>query len=91
MAAHQIRNDLLRQEVENLWIAEEAGDVDEEVLDEEGEFVLIAVQDLDIPVRIGHLDRCHDHAPLYPPQKRAWLVEREIMGGPGAQEIDDLR
>ena len=37
------------------------------------------------------LDRGHRHPPLDPPLQRAWLVEREIMGGLGAQQLDDPR
>ena len=37
------------------------------------------------------VDRRHRHAPLDPALQRARLVEREIMGGLGAQKIDDLR
>ena len=33
--AHQIGNDLLRQQLEGLGVAEEAGDVDQQVLGEE--------------------------------------------------------
>jgi len=38
MPADQIGNDLLRQQLEGLGVAEEAGDVDQQILGEQIEF-----------------------------------------------------
>ena len=81
LAADQFGNDLLRQEVENLRIAEETGDVDEQVLGEQVELVCVAPQHREIPIHVIGLDRCHRHAPLDPALQRTRLVQREIMGG----------
>ena len=90
LAAHQVGNDLLRQEIEHLRVAEEAGDVDEQVLGEKVELAGVAAQHVEIAVHVVGLDRRHRHAPLDAALQRAGLVEREIMRGLGAQQIDDL-
>ncbi len=90
VAADQVGNDLLRQEIEHLRIAEEAGDVDEQVLGKKVEFAGVAAQHFEIPIHVIGLDRRHRHAPLDPALQRARLVKREIVGGLRAQKIDDL-
>ena len=86
----QVGNDLLRQEIEHLRIAEEAGDIDEQVLGKQVELACVAPQQFEIPIHVIGLDRRHRHAPLDPALQRARLVEREIVGGLRAQKIDDL-
>jgi hypothetical protein len=90
MAADQVGNDLLRQEIEHLRIAEEAGDVDQQVLGKQVELAWVAAQHFEIAIHVVGLDRRHRHAPLDPALQRARLVKREIMRGLRAQKIDDL-
>jgi hypothetical protein len=90
VVADQVGNDLLRQEIEHLRVPEEAGDVDQQVPGQEVELAGIASQDLEIPARVGGPGRRHRHAPLDPALQRPRLVQREIMGGPGPQKLDDL-
>ena len=90
VAADQVGNDLLRQEIEHLRIAEEAGDIDEQVLGKKIELACVAAQNFEIAIHVIGLDRRHRHAPLDPALQRARLVKREIMGGLRAQKIDDL-
>ena len=49
----------------------------------------VAPQNVEIAVHVIGLDRGHRHAPLDPAPQRTLLVEREIVGGIGAQKIDD--
>ena len=69
-------------------IAEEAGDVDEQVLGQQVELARIAPQDPDIPIH--RRDPGQRHAPPDAPLKGARLVEPEIVGGFRAQKVDDL-
>ena len=72
------------------WIAEEAGDVDQQIAREQIELGWVASQHLEITSHVAGLDRRHRHAPLYPALQGAGLVQREIMRGPGAEKVDDL-
>ena len=90
VAADQVGNDLLRQKIEHLRIAEEAGDIDEQVLGKKVEFACVAAQHFEIPIHVIGLDRRHRHAALDPALQRARLVKPEIMGRLRAQKIDDL-
>ena len=74
MAANQFGDDPLGEEVEDLWIAEETGDVDQQVLGKEIEFIRVGVQQSDVAIDILGLDRRHRHAPLDPALQRAGLV-----------------
>ena len=89
LAADQVGNDLCRQEIEHLRIAEEAGDIDEQVLGKKIELARVAPQHFEIAIHVIGFDRCHRHAPLDPALQRARLVKREIVGGLCAQKIDD--
>jgi hypothetical protein len=89
--ADQIGNDLCGEQIEHLRIAEEAGDVDEQVLGEKIEFAAVAPQDLQVLRHVVGLDRRHRHPPLDPALQRARLVQPEIIGGLGPQKIDDIQ
>ena len=84
----EIGYDLVRQEFEGTRVAEEAGDVDQQVLGEELELTWILPQPVEIPTTV--IGTGQRHAPLDPPQQCARLVEREIVRGFRAQKIDDL-
>ena len=71
-----------------LEFAEEAGDVDQQVLGEELELTWILPQPVEIPTTV--IGTGQRHAPLDPPQQCARLVKREIVRGFRAQKIDDL-
>ena len=86
--AHQIGNCLLRQQFEGFRVAEEAGDVDQQILGEQIEFACITLQHVEIPAAV--VDTGQRHAPLDPTQQCARLVERKIVRRLGAQQIDDL-
>ena len=86
--AHQLRNDLLRQLLEGLGVAEEERDIDEQIVGEALEFGRVFDQQLEIAV--GVLDAGQSHAPLDPAADRSILVKRKIMRSLVAQQIDDL-
>ena len=88
LQAHEIGNDFRRQQLENLGVAEEAGDVDEEIYGEEFELAGIFAQEVEISVAVRHRGQCH--ASLDPARQRPRLVEREVVRGLGAQKRDDL-
>ena len=88
-AVHQLGNDLLRQQVEHLRVAEEAGDVDEQVRGQKITLADVAAQQIDVAGRVGGGDPRHAHAPFDPALQRTGLVEREIMPRLRAQKIDD--
>jgi hypothetical protein len=90
LAEHEIGNDLVSEERENLRIAEKARDIDEQVLGEEVELVRVVAQKLEIAIHVVGVDRRHRHPSFDAALQRAGLVEREIMGGLRAQKIDDL-
>ena len=75
--------DLFRQQLESLGVAEEAGDVDQQILGEELELAGILPQSAEVPARIDN--RGHRHPPLDPPPQRTRLVEREIVRRPRPQ------
>ncbi len=91
MIGNQIRNGLFRQEFEDFRIAEEAGDVDEQILGEQIKLGRVASQKCDIAILIVRSDCRHTHAPFDPALQCAVLVEREIVIGFRAQQFDDLR
>jgi len=76
MVADQVGNDFRCQVIEYLRIAEEPGDIDKQVLGKMAELDGIAPQNVEIAIHASGLDRCHRHAPLDPPLRRAQLVER---------------
>ena len=88
LPADEIGDHLLRQQLEGLRVAEEAGDVDQQVLGEKIELTRILPQHVEIPTDV--IDSGQRHAPLDPAQQCARLVEREIVRGLRAQKIDDL-
>ena len=89
MAAHQRRDHLVSQIVKHFCIAEKRGDVDQQVLGEKPGFGCILVQHVEVARKITAANG-HRHAPLDPPLQRAGLVEREIMGGFGAQPFNNV-
>ena len=84
MVAHQLRNDLVLQVVENLRITEETSDIDEHVLGQQLELTCIAPQQFEIPIHVIGFDRSDRHAPLDPALQCTLLVQGEIVGGLGA-------
>ena len=70
---HELRNDLLPQQLKGDRIAEEVRDVDEEVLGKE--FALAGILTQDLQIAIAVLDARHGHASLDPALQRALLVE----------------
>ena len=76
---HEIRYHLLRQQLESLRVAEEAGDVDQQILGEEIELAGILPQQIEIATNI--VDAGQRHAPLDPAHQRARLVECKIVRG----------
>ena len=62
---HQIGNDLLRQQLEGLRVAEKAGDVDQQILGKELELSRVLPQHIEISATV--LDSGHRHPPLDPP------------------------
>ena len=83
-----IGNHLVRQQVEGLRVAKEAGDVDQQVLGEELELARILPQHVEITATV--VDSGQRHAPLDPAQQCARLVERETVRGLRAQKFDNL-
>ena len=76
---------------EHGWVSEEAGHVDQEILGQTFEFGRVIAQGGDIPIYLLTANRRHRHAALHPPLERAGLVQGEVVGGPGAQQVDDVR
>jgi hypothetical protein len=89
MAANKVGDDRLGQQTENRRIAEEAGDVDQQILGQQIEFVRVRAQHREIAVDAVGLYMCQRHATLDPALERAGFVEAEIMHRPGAQKLDD--
>jgi len=73
----EIGNHLLRQQLEGLRVAEEAGNVDQQVLGKELELTRILPQHVKIPADV--IDSGQRHAALDPAQQCALLVERETV------------
>ena len=88
MPADEIGDHLLRQQLEGLRVAEEAGDVDQQILGEELELSRILPQQVEIPATV--VDAGQRHAPLDPAQQCARLIERKIVRGLSAQKIEDF-
>src|SRR6185437_13489616 len=80
-------DDLLRQEFEDLPVAEEARDIDKQVLAEKLYLAGVLLKHLEIAVAVGNSG--HRHAPLDAALQRTWLVEREVMRCLRAQKLDD--
>jgi hypothetical protein len=91
VAADQVGNDRLGQQVEDRRIAEEAGDVDQQVLGEKLQLVAVVLQGLQIAADVVGPDIGHRHAALDPSPKRAAFVEAEIVHSSGAQKLNDGR
>ena len=66
IVADQFWNDLLREKIEDLLIAKEAGDIDEEIFDEAIQLGCVAAQGLEVAIHFIGLDRRHRHAPFDP-------------------------
>ena len=73
----QSRNDQLRQLVEGVGVAEEVGDVDQQVMEERADFVGILFEALKIGVQRRQLH--HLHAAVNTPHEGARLVAFEIV------------
>src|SRR6185312_6277100 len=86
--AHEAGNDLLREEFKNLGIAEEAGDIDEQVLGEKLDLSRVLLKSLEIMAAVG--DGGYRHAPLDAALQRAEPVGGEVVWGLSAQKSDDI-
>src|SRR6185312_13763044 len=82
--AHEAGNDLLSEEFEDLGIAEETGDIDEQVLGEKIELVGVLPKHLEITAEVD--DASDRHAPLDTALQCAGLIEREVVRGLRAQK-----
>ncbi len=87
LAFEQGRNDLLRQCLERVLVAEKRGDADQQILEEPGHLLMIAAQALDVIVDIAQFE--HLHAAFDPTQEGAFLVPREIVPELVAQDVAD--
>ncbi len=65
--------------------------MDQEILRQTLHFVGVALQQLQIRVRILRFDRRHRHPAFDPPLQRPRLIEREVVLGARLQKLDDLR
>ena len=90
VAAHQIRNDLFGQEREYLWIAEETGDIDEQVLGEQVRLVWIGLQYMDVVINVVAAGHRHCYTSIYPALQRSGFVECEIICCLSAEKVDDF-
>src|SRR6185437_7638081 len=77
LVAHQFRNDFRRQEIEHLWITEETGDVDQQVLGKKVELVGVASQQTKIPIHFIALDRRQRSTSFDTALQGSRLIERE--------------
>src|SRR6202048_2727686 len=87
LPAYRLGNDLLRQDRESLFVAENSGDVYQHGFGKEIDLVRILADRVQIDTDV--LDRRHRHPPFDLAQERALLVEGEIVRGARAQEVDD--
>jgi len=91
LIADQFRNDLFRQESENFRVAEEAGDVDEQILGQKDEFVCVVLQQRKIAVPILGLFPGHPHAVFDTTLQGTGFVEPEVMRGHCSKKFDNFR
>jgi hypothetical protein len=88
LAFEQLRDHLPLQRLEGRRVAEEVGDADQQVLEQQVDFLGVPPQTLD---EVGHfLDLQHLHAALNPADDGLVLVVLEIVAGPRAQQREDL-
>ncbi len=90
VATDQIGNDLIRQDVEHLRVAEEAGDMNQQILGQKLELAGITSQKLDVAIHATCPDRHHRHASLDAPLQCAGFVEPEVVAGLRSQQVYDL-
>ena len=89
LVLQQFRHDLAFQRGEGLRVAEELGDADQQVAEQQIELVGLLAQALDV---IGHIiDLQHLHAALDAPDQGVLLVLAKIVAEPGAQQGADPR
>lgn len=91
MGFDEFRHDLVRQQLEDLGVAEKTGDVDKQVFRQLLQFTVISAQQVEITGHVVRLDRGQCHAALDPPLQGARLVKRIVMRRLVAQERDDIR
>lgn len=89
MLPDEIGNDRCRKALEHASVAEKARDVDEKVLGQVVEFSRVAAQRFQVSPHVAALDREQPYPPLDPAPQRPLLVEREIVGRSGSEELDD--
>ncbi len=86
---NHVRNGLFGEEVEDLGVAEEAGHIDQQVVGQQGQFLRVAAQRVEIKRHVAGVDAGHGHAALGAALQGAGLVKAEIVGGAAAQQVDD--
>ena len=87
LAREQLRNDLLRQSVESVLVAEKRGNADQQIMEELDDLLTVFAQPRDVIIDIPHFE--HLHAALNPAQERSILVAGEIVAELVAQDVAD--
>jgi hypothetical protein len=87
-AVEQVRDHLSFQHLECLLVAEEIGDPDQQVIEQQPHFPVVLPQPVNESPHI--VDLQHMHTPLYTMRDGAVLVVAEIMSGVDAQQRRDL-
>ena len=85
--SEQRRKDLRLERLEHLGIAEEAGDVDQDVLVQRRDFGWILADPPRVVLEVGRL--LQDHPPAHAPQQGVRLVLREVGSRGAAQDAQD--
>ncbi len=85
----QAGNDLARQRFHRLGIAEEGGDADQQILEQQLGLFRAAPQAPQVILMAA--DVVEAHAPFDPADQRALLVEAEVVAGARPQKTDDLQ
>src|SRR6202453_5031378 len=88
MVAYEVRYDFLREKTEDRRITEETRHVDQHIPGELVEFDRIPTEQFEIS--FGGLSRRHRHPALDAPPECFVLVEREVVSGLLAQQVDYL-
>ena len=88
MRGEQMRQDLVAQHIPDRRVAEEAGDADQQFLEQQVDFLRVLAQVAHI---VGDaLELMDGHAPLDTAIEGVFLVEREIVPGTRPQQYADL-
>ena len=89
MGGDDVRKGAQRQGLEDLRVAEEGGDVDQQVRGQVVKFRIVRGQAREIRGGLGDLQARQPDAPLDPATDRARLVEAEIHVCPVPDQIED--